>query len=591
MVSKEILSIQKYLKANKLVAFIVPSFDAHQSEYVADYWKCRAYASGFDGSAATLVVTQTEAALWTDSRYFLQADAQLKGSSIMVMKEGLEGVLAPAEWLKSKFSKGRVGVDALLYTENSFAAMRGSLEPLELVAEGDIFTQLWASRPELPCGKAFYFKPEFSGKTTADKLSELRARLALKDKESYIITALDEIAWLLNIRGSDIEYNPVAIAYLIVGGTNSRLYINSSKLSASDAALLAADKVRIKPYEAFSERLSKLKGRKVIYNPNKLSHFHAQLLKEGGAIMVPEQDGSGMVCSLKAIKNRVEIDGFRTAVVEDGIALTRFFIWLEESLYANNTVVSELSVVEKLHNLRQESPIFRGDSFATICGYKSNGAIVHYNVTPKSSRRITADGFLLIDSGGQYICGTTDITRTVHLGKPSEQERQDFTNVLKGHIDLSMAIFPEGTRGSQLDFLARQYLCANSLNYMHGTGHGVGHFLNVHEGPQSIRQSENPVTIKPGMVTTNEPGLYRSRKYGIRIENMILAVSHASSGSFMGFETLTLFPIDRKCIEVSMLLPMQRRWINKYHALVYDTLSPRLSPKEKTWLLSKTKVI
>ncbi len=580
------------LRREKLSAFIVPSGDCHGSEYVADHWKCREWVSGFDGSAGTLVVTVDGAALWTDSRYWLQAGAQLEGSGIELMREGADGVPSIAEWLGAMFAHGRVGVDASLYTVSAMESLMRSLAPLEVVAMGDIFDELWAERPAMPETPVALLDDKYSGLRASGKLRQVRRALGLAHGAVYPVSALDEIAWLLNIRGEDIDYNPVTVSYLLITGHDAVLFIDGDKLSVHVVHRLRDEGVELRDYADFDAALSQCGGKRVVFNPSSLSWRHYELLRLGGAVLEPEKDPSGAITSMKAVKNPVEIEGFRRAMVEDGVALVRFYMWLEEQLHLGRRP-TEWQLGEKLREFRSRSGLFRSDSFAPIVGYRSNGAIVHYEAPRRGCKRVGMDGFLLIDSGGQYLCGTTDITRTVHFGTPTEREKRDFTLVLKGNIDLAAAVFPEGTRGSQLDFLARRHLCAESLNYLHGTGHGVGHYLCVHEGPQSIRMNENPVALEPGMVITDEPGLYRPRKWGIRSENVMLCVEHSSGpfGRYLAFEPLTLFPFDTRSIVLDMLTVEQRRWLNRYHATVYDRLSPSLTAKEKVWLRGKTKSI
>ncbi len=589
---KIIDSVKGLLRREKLSAFIIPSCDSHGSEYVADHWKSREYVSGFDGSAGTVVVTLKETALWVDSRYWIQAEEQTAGSGITLMKEGLEETPTIGEWLKKTLGKGRVGVDASLYSVDAFESLKNTLDPLDVVAMGDIFDELWSDRPPMPCEPVILLEDEYAGQRASGKIKRVRESLGLQKGMVYPVSALDEIAWLTNIRGGDIDYNPLVVAYMLITTEKAILFVDNEKLSVSVIHKLRKEGVEIMDYDKFETALSRCGSKKVLYNPSRLSWRHYELLRLCGAELCREKDASGAITSLKAIKNRTETDGFRRAMIEDGVALVRFYMWLEEQVHLGKHP-TEWQLGVKLSEFRALSPMFRGDSFAPIVGYKSNGAIVHYSAPEKGCKRVGMDGFLLIDSGGQYICGTTDITRTVHFGEPTEEQKRDFTLVLKGNIDLACAVFPEGTRGSQLDFLARRHLCAESLNYLHGTGHGVGHYLCVHEGPQSIRMNENPVTLKPGMVITDEPGVYRRGKWGVRLENMLLCVEHSSSpqGRYLSFETLTLFPFNVRSINLEMLTASQRRWLNKYHAEVYDKLSPHLSPKEKLWLLGRTKNI
>jgi Xaa-Pro aminopeptidase len=588
---KNIEKLREYLRKQNIDAFIIPSNDPHFSEYVADYWKCREWISGFTGSAGTVVVTAKKAALWTDSRYFLQAENQLKNSGIELKKMGLPETETIVDWLqKNLAANAKIGIDEKLFSIIEFNDLQQQLQTLQLLPVADPFAKIWDNRPKMPTSKAFLLDIKFSGKTTSEKLNDIKKLLGDTKNSVYIISALDEIAWLFNLRGSDIEYNPTAIAYAVIDFPNLELFIDLRKISDSDKKILKHSNVKLHEYTDFSTFLNKINTKKtVILNSKKTSIDIYNILQKKQLDIQIENNPNGIISSLKSIKNTTEIAGFKRAMIADGVALARFFIWLEKTV--NKRKITELDISAKLHEFRAKNKLFVGESFETIVAYSAHGAIVHYEPTPETNTTIDEQSFLLIDSGAQYLCGTTDITRTLHLGKPTARQKRDYTNVLKGNIALSMAKFPKGTRGTQLDFLARQYLCADAKNYLHGTGHGIGHFLNVHEGTQSIRMNENPVMLEYGMVTSNEPGIYVTGEYGIRIENLILCTPYKISnfGEFMQFETITLAPIATNAIDKKLLTPSEINWLNKYHEKVYKKLSPYLDTQEKRWLKTKTK--
>ena len=591
-IQARINKLVKYLAKRSFAAIIVPSNDPHFSEYVSSYHKCREYISGFNGSAGTVVVTVNGEALWTDSRYFLQAEEQLQGTSMQLMKMSLSGTPSIAEYLRSKLKKGdRVAVDAKLYSVADFNSLQAEFPELELVGIEDIFIELWRDREPLSQELCVKHSAIFSGENRISKLNKVREALNITPDKFYLVSALDEIAWLLNIRGNDIDYSPVVISYCIVEASKATLFIDNKKINEHIETDLNDKDVEVREYSDIYSYLAMQKGKTFICNKRNTNYDIYNTALQSG-VMIEEEEGASMVSHLKSIKNSKEIEGFRKAMIEDGLALVRFNIWLEEALY-NGGESSEIEVSNKLKEFRGESPLYKGASFAPIVGYKSNGAVVHYSVTPESSQVIEKAGLLLMDSGGQYECGTTDITRTIHLSTPTKQEQTDFTLVLQGNIDLANAVFFKGTRGSQLDILARRALMSHCINYLHGTGHGIGHYLNVHEGPQSIRMEENSVVLKEGMVMSNEPAMYRKGEYGIRTENVMVVQPHCINefGEFLKFETLTLFPIDIRCVVVDMLTTEQRSWLNNYHKQVYDKLATHLTPKEKVWLSLKTKQI
>lgn len=566
---------------------VIPHADPHQSEYMSSHWHLRGFFSGFTGSAGTLVVGKEEACLWTDSRYFLQAAQQLEGTGIKLMKEGIPGTPEISEYIiKSLPAGATVGIDGMQFSINAENSLRKELNAHDIKLDTTFrpADAIWTDRPALPANKAFIHELKYSGEATADKISKILNAINQKGADSILVSALDELAWTLNLRGSDVKYNPVVTAFLYLGKENSTLFIDEIKLDDKTNAYLTANGISTAPYDSVATFLSRLpETEKVLVDPASTSSAMASPL---GNRMVTEKSPIPL---MKGVKNEVQIAGIHAAMKRDGVALVRAMMDIEQMLSEGKTL-TEMEVGRILTRRRSEQPLYFDDSFGTIAGYRGHGAIVHYEATPESDSTIEPDGLLLIDSGAQYLDGTTDITRTIALGSPTEDERHDFTLVMKGHIALGSAIFPEGTRGSQLDALARHFLWNEGKSYLHGTGHGVGHFLNVHEGPQNIRLNENPATLVPGMLTSNEPGLYITDKYGIRCENLILTV-HAFTtefGNFYKFETVTLFPFDIKLFDVNIMTEEEICWLNAYHKRVYDTLSPELNKQECAWLEKKT---
>ncbi len=585
-ITKRLSLLRDAMKQQGISACIIPGTDPHASEYIADFWKERVWISGFDGSAGTAVVTLTSAGLWTDSRYFLHAAEQLEGTGIELMKQGLPETLEILPWLATQLKAGeKVGVNAQMFSVNAYSAMKSelSMSNLELVSI-DLLAKVWTDRPSLPLNPFFVFDTKYSGKPTTEKLTAVRAEMKKAHADVFVISALDDIAWLFNIRGNDVAYNPVVIAYALVESDKATLYISTEKLTAETSAYLKAQGVTVAPYLAIYDELKQIPVAKaVLIDGGKLNQALFESIPAGCAI----RNSMSPVFKLKSVKNEVEMTGVRLAMAKDGVALTRFFMWLEENL--NSGQLTEVSIDKKLYEFRSKQENFVGESFGTIAGYAAHGAIVHYSATPESASTLKPENIFLLDSGGQFLDGTTDITRTVALGTPTAQQKTDNTLVLKGHIALAKAIFPSGTRGSQLDILARKAMWDLGLNYGHGTGHGVGHFLNVHEGPQSIRMDENPTVLQPGMMLSNEPGMYRTNEYGIRIENLVQVVPAQKTefGQFLKFETLTLFPIDQHLINFDMLNNSEIDWLNEYHQRVYDILSPKLNEYEREWLSKK----
>lgn len=582
-------SLRKYMEEKKMHAFIIPSTDAHLSEYPASHWESRQWISGFTGSAGTVVVTRDKAGLWTDSRYFLQADKELKGTEIDLFREGLPHTPSIEEWLISELSESSyVGIDGNVYAAREAINLTQKLnkKKLHVLSDYDPFSTIWHDRPGIPENKSFILPEKYTGESAESKIARICTEIEKEGAEGLIVAALDTIAWIFNIRGNDVKCNPVTVCYAYVSRKESILFINPEKLTPEVSNYLKSQHVKIEGYEEIFNYVSKL-NKPVCINSDKISFSLYNTIPEVCTII----DMPSPADLMKSKKNSTEIEGFRLAMERDGVALVRFLMWLEQAVPKGG--VKEIDIPAKLVEFRSQQENFVGESFDTISGYGPNGAIVHYHVSPESSLDIKPEGFLLIDSGAQYYNGTTDITRTVALGPISEQMKKDYTMVLKGHISIATAIYPQGTRGSQIDILARKALWDNGLNYLHGTGHGIGYFLNVHEGPQNIRMNENPTTLQPGMVTSNEPGLYRANAYGIRIENVVLTQPEMTTefGDFYSFETLTLCPIDTTPIVKNMLTSREVEWFNEYHQYVYDRLSPLLGEEEKSWLKQKTAAI
>lgn len=579
--------LRKQMKKADVDAYIVHHSDPHLSEYIPDYWKEREWLSGFTGSAGTLVVTQKNAALWTDSRYFIQAEMQLSGTGIELCKIGMPDTPDIQSWLALNLKpNATVGCNGLLISVSGQRLLSENLKAkkFKIKFDIDLVGKIWTDRPDLPQQKIFVHPIEFAGVTVQEKLGRIRKELLVRNATAYLMCALDEICWTFNLRGSDISYNPVFLAYAIVDDDKATLYVDEKKLTDEVVQFLANEQVSVKPYHKIFDKLEKLKKKDVlVLDPARVNYSIYSAIPGNTKII----EAPGLAIQIKARKQPVEVEGINDAMVQDGVAMVEFLYWLDQNVASGK--VTEITVAEKLLEFRSKRKNFVSESFGSIVGYSDHGAIVHYSPTPQTSYTIKPEGFLLVDSGGQYLNGTTDITRTIHLGNPTSDERRDYTLVLQGMIRLSMAKFPKGTRGSQLDTYARMALWSNGLNYGHGTGHGVGYFLNVHEGPQQIRP-ENHLPIEPGMVMSNEPGLYRPNAYGIRIENLIVCVDDETNdfGNFLRFETLTLCPIDTKTVDVSILTNQEVDWLNQYHKMVYQKLSPHLTSEINNWLKKKT---
>ncbi len=584
---ERISALRQQLSMAGLQAAIIPQADPHMSEYLAEHWQLRRWLSGFSGSAGTVVVTADRAMLWTDSRYFLQAAQELDGTGIELMKDGLPETPSIAQWLCANLTAGsKVGIDGMLFSVSEARTLRADLElfGIELDPFFDVADTIWTDRPALPSDKLFIHAPEYAGEEVPSKLARIMERVAAAPADATFISALDEIAWTLNIRCRDVHHNPVATGFLYIDANGAKLLVDPAKMTAEVEAYLKAAAVDTLPYADVKAFLASLPSDvKVLVEPGRTAIEIFNILGERAYC------GQSAVAMLKACKNDTQVEGIRHAMERDGAALVRAFMELEQ-LMDSDATVTELDVDALLLKHRSRSDMFFDTSFGTIAGYGPHGAIVHYSADEASNATLHKSSLLLVDSGAQYYDGTTDITRTVALGQPTDRERHDFTLVMKGHIALGTAIVPEGTCGMQLDALARQFLWKEGLSYLHGTGHGVGHFLNVHEGPQSIRLNYMPAPLTPGMITSNEPGLYREGVHGIRCENLVLTVKAMTTefGNFYKFETLTLFPFDLRLFDTTLMTDAEIQWINDYHREVRERLSPLLDEAERLWLEAKT---
>ena len=588
-INERVDRLRSWMKENGFTAFVFPSSDSHNSEYVADYWKSREWISGFSGSAGTAVVTLEHAALWTDSRYFIAAEKELDGTDFQLMKLRVEGTPSVSEWLASELSTYEKAVVGLDGNVNSFAEVAAMEQ--ELATKGNItvrtdvdpMAELWTDRPVIPDNMVSLHPLEYSGESTSSKISRVRKHLLDCGADGLLVTALDEIAWVLNLRGSDVHCNPVFVSYLLISPENITLYINNVKLPEEVKAYLVSEHIDVQAYDSVVERLRLYAGKTLLVDMSSTNYSLATAVP-----FEKVRSGVSPIASMKAVKNKVEQDGFRAAMLRDGVAVVKFLAWLKSAVEAGGQ--TEISLDERLTALRAEQPKFKGISFDTIVGYEAHGAIVHYEATPETDIPVQPHGLVLIDSGAQYLDGTTDITRTIALGELSEEQCRVYTLVLKGHIQLDMCRFPAGACGSQIDALARAPMWREGYNYLHGTGHGVGSYLNVHEGPHQIRMEWRPAPLQAGMTVTNEPGIYLEGKFGVRIENTLLIVPAESTafGDFLKFETLTLAPIDTAPIVLEMLSTEEREWLNNYHHRVYESLSPYLEGNEKEWLRKAT---
>jgi len=590
---EKLAHLREAMQQAKLDAYVLPHADPHGSEYLPEHWCIMPWLTGFTGSAGTVVITAGFAGLWTDARYFIQAEAQLEGSGFELMKLKVPHTPEYQAWLVEQLPRNsRVGIDARLLSlsQSRRLAKRFGRHGLNLIEAPDLIATLWHDRPSLPSAAIEAYSPDLAGINRSNKLAAIREEMRAHQTTHHLISSLDDIAWTLNLRGSDVAYNPVFMAYLVIDQKQAILFVDRHKLSPELMAELAADGVRVDGYEEIADYLGELSpSQRLLLDPAKTSLWLSRQWKA----LTNLEEATNPSTKLKAIKNATEIQHLRQVMIRDGIALVRFLRWLEAEV--GHGQLTELSAAERLEAFRREQPRYVGPSFGTIAGYEANGAIVHYSAEPETAAQLEPQGILLLDSGGQYQDGTTDITRTIALGEVSGAQRRDFTLVLKGHIGLATAIFPLGTTGVQLDGYARRPLWDHLINFGHGTGHGVGFFLNVHEGPQRISPSPSASEpFKPGMLTSNEPGIYHQGYYGIRIENLILCVEEGETehfGKFLGFETLSLCPIDLRLVDKSLLTEQELIWHNRYHAKVYEALAPNLSEAEQTWLRDKTTAI
>lgn len=585
--SERLDALRGLMQQEGLDAVIVPQADPHMSEYLAAHWKLRGWLSGFTGSAGDLVVTATAAALWTDSRYFLQAAVQLDGSGVELMKAGLAETPSMAAWLCGGLHKGaRVGVDPMLMSIPAFSGLSEQLAAQSIMLVSADVSSLWENRPALPDDKIYIHSPQYAGESASSKIERVLDAVETQGADAYFISALDEIAWTLNIRSNDVRHTPVATAYLFLAAGGNVLFVEPSKTTPELCDYLTGEGVEVRPYIDTIRFLESLpQSARVLIDPAHTTYGVSEVL--GGRAV---DCAVSPVAKFKSVKNDVQIAGIRAAMVRDGVAMVRSFMEIERRL-ADGVPTTELDVVDIFHKNRARGENYTDESFGSIVGYGPHGAIVHYEPTPESNVQLRREGLLLIDSGGQYLDGTTDITRTISLGTPTALERHDFTTVMKGHIALAMAVFPEGTCGTQLDALAHAQLWKERLNYLHGTGHGVGHFLGVHEGPHQIRMNYMPAPILAGSVTSNEPGLYRTGQHGIRCENLVLCRTAGTNefGSFLQFETLTLCPFDLKLFDLSMMNSEEIEWVDTYHTRVRELLEPALEGDERAWLAEHTK--
>ncbi len=587
---EKLAAIREAMKAQGIDGYIIPSSDPHISEYLPERYKCIAWASGFTGSAGTLAITQDFAGLWTDSRYFVQAAEQLAGTGFELVKLKVQGAAEYADWLGEQLGAGaKVAFDGNLASLLVAQSVQHTLEPLEIKVDGhvDLLSSLWEGRPELPKAQAYLLDENITGQSTVSKIEAVRAEMKKNRTEAHLISSLDDLAWLLNIRGQDVPCNPVVLGFVLITAENATLYIEPSKLTTQATEELKGYGVDIAAYEDLFETVPTLEVASILIDPKRTCFAVFDSVPKGVKIVEKINPST----SLKAIKNKVEVENNRHTFVKDGIALTRFFKWLEENVSSGE--LSELSIADKLRGFRESQDGFVDVSFTTIAGYLDHGALPHYSANEKSNYTLEPKGLLLVDSGGQYTTGTTDITRVVTLGGLTQEEKEDYTLVLKGTIEGSQAIFPTGTRGYQIDAFTRRPLWETLRNYGHGTGHGVGFFLNVHEGPQVFNAAAIDVAVEPGMITSIEPGLYRVGKHGIRIENLVLTRRAGSSefGDFLDFETLTICYIATDLIEKSLLDKKHIAWLNNYNQWVFDQLSTHLTVEEKNWLADKCQAI
>lgn len=586
IIEQRLAALRDVMRRESIDAFIFPSTDPHNGEYVPEHWEGRKWISGFNGSAGTAVVTMDAAALWTDSRYFLAAAEQLEGTEFKLMKERVEGTPSIIKWLGQKLSfvsSPVVGIDGMVNYEASVAELIAGLRNeggITVRTNFDPLGQIWTDRPPVPQNKITVHPLEYAGESCASKLERIRAMLKDMNACGMLAAALDDIAWTLNLRGSDVHCNPVFVSYLLITSRHATLFVDGAKLDDGVREYLKGEGVDTADYNKVKDALAAYSEYNILLDPCEINHTLFS------AVRCEKVAQPSPIPYMKAVKNSAEIEGFRRAMLRDGVALVKFLRWLKPAVEAGGE--TEMSVDRKLTSLRAEQKLFKDISFDTIAAYQEHGAIVHYEATPETDVPLRPEGLILIDSGAQYLDGTTDITRTIALGDVTEEQKLVYTLVLKGHIQLELCKFPRGASGTQLDALARKDMWRYGFNYMHGTGHGVGSYLNVHEGPHQIRMEYRPAPLVEGMTVTDEPGIYLAGRFGVRIENTLLTVPYRDTefGSFLGFESLTLCPIDLAPVKKEMLLPEEKEWLNAYHRTVYDRLSPHLEGEDREWLAS-----
>lgn len=598
IINQRLEMLRDVMRREHLAAFIFPSTDAHQSEYVADHWQGRAWISGFNGSAGTAVVTLHSAALWTDSRYFLAAEEQLKDTEFQLMKLKVEGTPTIAEWLSTQLldagleqdsanSSLEVGLDGMVNSYNETVALMSDLRKnagMTLRTNLDPLQEIWKDRPQIPLNPVEIHPLCYAGESLSSKIGRVRKALQSQHADGLLVSALDDIAWTLNLRGSDVHCNPVFVSYLLISSDSVSLYVDARKLTEDVKSYLAENGMSIYNYNKVEEGLERYSEYNILMDGDETSYHLWKKVKCQEII-----SAKSPIPAMKAVKNAVEIEGYHQAMLRDGVAMVKFLKWLKPAVEAGGQ--TEITIDKKLTSLRAEQELFRDLSFDTIAGYQAHGAIVHYEATAETDVELKPEGLILIDSGAQYLDGTTDITRTIALGPLTEEMRHVYTLVLKGHIQLELAKFPDGASGTQIDALSRECMWREGFNFLHGTGHGVGSYLNVHEGPHQIRMEWKPTPLRNGMTVTDEPGLYLAGKFGVRIENTLLIKDYLQTefGKFLQMESLTLCPIDTAPIDAAMLLPEELEWLNGYHRVVYEKLSPYLNEEEKEWLKNATK--
>ena len=598
-INQRLEDLREVMRREHLAACIFPSTDPHQGEYIPDHWKGREFISGFNGSAGTAVVTLTSAALWTDSRYFLAAEEQLKGTEFQLMKLKIEDTPTIPEWIGRECGAGaEVGIDGWCSSANAVKELIADLRKqggITLRTNLDPLAQIWRDRPPIPENPVEIYPLEYAGEAAHNKIARIREALRKQHADGMLMSALDDIAWTLNLRGTDVHCNPVFVSYLLISSKTVTLYINKVKLSSEVLAYLKAEGVGVDAYENVKKGLKDYFEYNILLDPDEVNYTLYEVVRKKESPKTEIVEEESPVKRMKTVKNEKEIAGFRSAMLKDGIALVKFLKWLQEQLAflspllqegLGEVTLTEIGVDQKLTSLRAEQPLYRDISFDTIAGYGEHAAIVHYEATPETDIPLRPKGMLLLDSGAQYLDGTTDVTRTIALGPLTDEEKKIYTLVLKGHIQIELCKFPSGSSGTQIDILARKDMWREGLNYLHGTGHGVGTYLNVHEGPHQFRMEWKPAPLVAGMTITDEPGIYLAGRCGARIENTLLIVPYCETefGRFLQFEPLTLCPIDKAPIIVEMLLPEEIAWLNDYHQLVFDRLSPHLDADEKAWL-------